>query len=360
MLALTKSKHTPIGIDIREEAVYAAQYWPAERASSRLSCARIPIDSTDGHVGTIQALQAMRSDFAFAGNLANISIGNADVDIRKLLLPKGVVPSDTLEFQIILRREARSLLTYEPEEALLDYLPLGHDTIDGEEHFAILLIAARREPVHHRLALLGAAGIQCTHLEPSSCAIIRAVSRNERVTAILDFDQHGSTVSIVRESKLLFSRSFKFGMCRVVDDLAEAMDTTPEDARLQLEEYGIRHDAGSSPDVSVALWSGKLDTRTLAAGAFDATHSTLEELLKEVRRSIEYFAHHIRGGNVEEIMVVSSVKIPGLEDYLAAQLSLPIKRRDFWSQTIADGLRHEFDDSSYAGAIGLAMRGSHS
>lgn len=360
MLALTKSKHTPIGIDIREEAVYAAQYWPAKREGSRLAYARIPINPANGPLGTIQALQVMRSDFAFAGTVANISIGNADVDIRKLLLPKGIVPDDTLEFKNLLRREARSVLTYKPEEAFLDYLPLGNDMMDGEERFALLLIAAHRESVHHRLALLNAAGIRCTHLEPSSCAIIRAVSRSESIRAILDFDQHGSTVSIVKESKLLFSRSFKFGMGRVVDDLAEAMDTTQEDARLHLEEYGIRHDVATCPDVLFALWSGKLDTPTLAASAFDAIQSTLDDLVKEVRRSIDYFANHIRGGNVEEIIVVSSVKIPGLDDYLAAQLSLPIKRRDFWSQTIADGLRHEFEDSSYAGAIGLAMRSSRS
>lgn len=360
MFTMTKTKYSPIGIDIREDAVYAAQYGSATDKDSRLACARIPVDPGNGHLGTIQALQAMCSDFAFEGNTANISLANADVDIRKLLLPEGVEPNDSLEFQNLLRREARSVLTYKPEEALLDYLPLGHDTMDGEERFAILLIAARREPIQHRLALLGAAGIQCSHLEPSSCAIVRAVSKSESVAAILDFDQHGSTVSIVKESRLLFSRTFKIGMGRIVDDLADAMDTTPEDARLFLEEYGIRHDIGACPDASVALWSGKLDRQTLASGAFDSIRSTLDELLKEIRRSIQYFSHHIRGGNVEEIVVVSSVKIPGLEDCLAAQLSLPIKRHVFLLQIGADGMKHVLDDSRYAGAIGLAMRSSDS
>lgn len=360
MFGLKKSKYTPIGIDIREEAVYAAQYQPATRASSRLTYARIPIDAIDGHLGTIQALQALRSDFAFLGTEANISMNNADVDIRKLRLSKGVVPSDTLEFQNHLRRDARSVLTYKPEDALLDYLPLGNETIDGEERFALLLIAARKESVHHRLALLSAAGYQCGHLEPPPCAMVRAMAHRKYITAILDIDRSGSTIFIEKESRLLFSRDFKFGMGRIVNDFATAINSTPEHARLQLEEYGIRHDADSFPDIPVALWSGKLDAQTLAASAFDATRLTLDDLVMEVRRSIEYFANHIRGGNVEKLILVSSLKVPGLEDYLSSQLSLPVRERNFWSQTIADCMTDELDDSSYAGAIGLAMRSNRS
>lgn len=358
MLAMTKTKQSPIGIDIRDEAVYAAQYSPTKRGEYRLACARIPLDPEIGPLGTIQALEAMCRDFAFKGNSANISMANTDVDIRKLLLPEGVVPNDSLEFQNLLRREARSVLTYEPEEAMLDYLPLGCNTVDGEKRFALLLIAARRDTVHHRLALLHAAGIRCTHLEPLTCAIVRAMAHSERVTAILDFGKYDSTVSIVKESKLLFSRAFKFGLGRVVDDLSGAMLTTPECARLHLEKFGIRDDAHAHADLSFALWSGKLSEATLVAGVFDAARLTLVDLVKEVRRSTNYFTHHIRGGNVDEIVVISSMKIPGLEQYLAAELSLPTKTEGLWSRPISDSLTNTLDDSSYAGAIGLATRSS--
>lgn len=356
MIALEKSKHTPIGIDIREDGVYAVQFSPVKDGAAQFSWACFAADAKDGHWATIEALHEMRRDSAFAGREANVSLASTEVDVRKLLLPKNVEPDDTLEFRNVLRREARSVLTYKPEDALLDYLYLGREIVEGEERVALLLIASRRESVESRLAVLNAAGIRCRHLEPSSCAIVRSLSSTESIRAVLDLGRNSSTVSIVRQSKLLFSRTFRFGTGRILEDFSIAMGMSVEEAKDFFREYGINHKIRAIPNIEEALCSGKLDESALASGGFDALVPTLDAFEKEVRRSVDYFTHHVRGGSVEEIVIICALAIPGMDDYLSEGLSLPVRTQKLWSREIEESVADVPGMRLYAGAIGLAMR----
>ena len=360
MPATTKSKHSPIGIDIREDGVYAAQFHSAKGNGAQFSWARFETRAEDGHSGTVAALYEMARDSAFVGRDANVSLASTEVDIRKLLLPQGVIPDESPEFMNVLRREARSVLTYEPEDAVIDYVPLGTETVEGADRVALLLIAARKESINYRLALLKLAGIRCRHLEPSPCSIVRSLSSTESICAVLDIGRNSSTVSIVQRSKLLFSRTFRFGTGRILEEFSAAMGLNADESEEFLQKYGINYGNNSRPNISEALCTGRVDVSTVASCGFDALRPTLDAFAKEVGRSVDYFMRHVRGGSVEEIVIICALAVQGLDSYLSERLSLPIRKQNLWPQEIEGSVADVPDICSYAGAIGLAMRRSAS
>lgn len=361
---------TPIGIDIRDMAVHAMQFIETKEGIRLHASATEPVSESRASgmrtPALLDALKALRAGGRFKGRKAVTAMSCGHVDIRPLHLPMGVEPDDSEGFYKALRHEARSVLPYSPDLAQLDYLPLGHEVVDGKPRFALLLVAARMEKVNRHLAILSSAGFECMHMEASAYSSLRILKEPETTYVVVEIDQDAMVVSVAREGKLLFSRTVPFGLAGVKKQLASAVGLKLREADMILQLYGIDHTQTTPYDLADTRMRGLVSRDFLPGTLFDACASAFEHMAQEIKRSIDYYQRLRRGSAGEKAYICGSGLPAGTERFLEARMGLPIH--------VVDSLgllaRHDarFSDEQavggqsrvmqpFATASGLALRG---
>lgn len=320
-----RARYSPIGIEVRHGAVLAAQCRLEGGAWRPFLTASEPlVDASGASVPLLQALASIREHYPFAGNRAVAALSPADVEIRPLRLPKGVTPNPDGAFDALLRTEARSCLLYDPAEAVLDYLPLAEEMVDGAPRHTILLIAARREKVNRFLAMLRQAGFRCEHLEVAPCAAARAVNETGGYYLMADIGEDQTVMSIAEGQRLLFSRVIKWGFGAWVQSLKRALDLRAEEARELLLSQGFDVEPGAPIDYATVMDTGALDPAVIPAALYEICSGAVSHLLKETRRTLDYFALLPDGGRVSQLVLLGDGLPRHLDTLLASRLKLPV------------------------------------
>lgn len=155
-----------------------------------------------------------------------IAVGGEGVITRLLSFPEDLSP---LELEDRIYEEAEQFLPFALEEVYLDYQPLG----GGD----ILVVAARRESVDPRLAVLEEVGIEPVIVDVESYALLNSLllasggkaSTGEHV-AILDLGACETTLALFDGLKPVFQRSGKVGGQQLLKQIQEVKGFSPQEA----------------------------------------------------------------------------------------------------------------------------------
>jgi type IV pilus assembly protein PilM len=352
-------KYTPIGIDVRESSVHAVQFASDQGNPKVHVAATEPIvgaaSSPAGVAPVVMALKSLVTGYPFVGRDVIGSVPSQDVDVRPIRLPEGVVPGDDDHFRSALNMEARSCLLYSPEEAVLDYVPLGVQSGGEGQHHSVLLVAVKKESVNGHLALLRAAGLNCVHLDVVPCAAARILGNGEATHAAIDLDRRQTVVLMARGADLLFSRTIKFGFQVFVDEVMRTLNVDEVHAEHLLRGYGIEHGRAVRYDLQRIGETGMLVAESMRAIIFEVCSKAFDRFAGELRRSIDYFALQQRGGAIERVVLMGEFVPPGLGEFISDRLSIPAALTNALS-------RYGADESALPGgcaytiAAGLALR----
>ncbi len=369
-----KSYFTPIGLDIRDTALHAAQFHvsPAGRSLSYTASESIqPTPKVEDRMpAVIAALRKLLHDNQFLGNKVISALPKGQVDMRPLNLAPGITPDDTEAFQQGFMKSASASLPYSTQDALIDYLPIGMLESDGQSKYSVLLIATRRENVNRHLAMLREVNLQSEHLDTSPSAVSRIYQTNNQTVAVLDMDMNGTIISICQDKRLLFSRLISLGTADIVKKLAKNLDLDRDQATNILEFCGLE----STPEIKMehldVEQSGVLDATAIRGLLHDQCLQALSSITLEIKRSTDYYIRQRQSLEIDAMYLTGNVLHKNLGACFEKDLKIPVHVQPALDHLKQAGLcisdSHNGNkattncrlqlDSPFATAIGLSLR----
>jgi len=375
-LAQIFGKEKIVGVDIGSrfikvvlaEAGRAPGSWQIVKAA----VGQTPPDAVrDGIVmdqaGVAQALRALMQGAGIEANAAVAAISGASVIVRHIKLPK--MPESVLRRSV--RLEAAKHISSNVDDSMIEFEVTG--PVPGEDDkMSVMLVAAPNEMVESRLAALALAGLEPVGIDIEAFALQRALvdlsptRPGEGTTlALLDIGATTTDVNIVTNGLFALTRNIPIAG----DSFTQALKAVaPGEGWNALEEMKTRVEM-------TALLDDDADPE--AAALARAMQPALDELLREVRRSTNYYQSQLAdpansilpagttsdtSGPVSRIVVTGgSTKMKGLEAYMAARLGVPV---EIWnpfaspaldSSRLAPGFAEENHPFLVTG-IGLALK----
>ncbi|HKP74431.1 MAG TPA: type IV pilus assembly protein PilM, partial [Longimicrobiaceae bacterium] len=162
------------------------------------------------------------------------SVGGRDVMVKKIAMDR-MKEADARE---VIRWEAEQHVPYDMESVQLDFHIL--DPLDDGLQMSVLLVAAKRELVEGRVALLRDAGLNPTVVDVDACALLNAFEFNypealSGVTALVNVGHEVSTVNVLQDGTLVLTRDIPFGSRRLREELRRLHGLSAEDAEAVLQ-----------------------------------------------------------------------------------------------------------------------------
>jgi len=378
MLGLTQlfGREKLVGVDIGSRVLKVVQAEsgraPGTWQISRAASCPTPADAVrDGIVMDLpavgEALRGLLKEAGIDANAAVSAISGASVIVRHVKMPKMT--------EALLRRsvrfEAAKHISSSVDDSMIEFEILG--PIPGEDDkMSVMLVAAPNAMVESRLAALALAGLESAAVDIEAFALQRALldlsptrPGEGETLALLDIGAATTDVNIVTNGSFALTRSIPIAG----DSFTQALKTVEPGAdRAALEEMKacVNMAALLTPDADPE-----------AAALARAMQPGIDELLREVRRSTNYYQSQLAdtansilptgitsatSGPVSRIVITGgSARLGGLDVYMAARLGVPVEIWNPFANPALDGtgLPPKFTEDSHAllvTGIGLALK----
>ena len=380
MLGLSQvfGKEKIVGVDIGSRFIKAvsaeAGRMPGTWRIVKAAVAPTPPDAVrDGIVidqsGVAAALRTLLQTNGMDANAVVAAISGTSVIVRHIKLP--IMAENVLRKSI--RFEAAKHISSSVEDSMIEFEITG--PVPGEDDkMSVMLVAAPNDMVESRLAALTLAGLEPVAIDIEAFALQRALvdlsptRPGEGTTlALLDIGATTTDVNIIANGLFALTRNVPIAG----DSFTQALKAVAPGAGWpELERMKTEVDMA-------ALLSGDNDSE--AAGLARALQPAIDELLREVRRSTNYYQSQLadaansilpagttsqNSGPVSKIIVTGgSAKMRGLEAYMSARLGVPVEiwnpfeNPDIESSQILDSFIAENHPLLVTG-IGLALKES--
>lgn len=267
-----------------------------------------------------------------------LGITNQQVVVRELTLPN-LAPE---QLALALPFQARELLPFPAEQALLDFAPLGEPT-EATDTITGLIVGVPREPVVAAVNAVEGAGLTVARVDLSSFALLRAIAaENRAVEAVVDV---GSQIThiVVHNG----------GIPRVVRAVTRGGEEVTE---LIVSKCGMNRDEADAAKREIGLTGS--DQRVA-----DIVAQGVRPLLAELRSSVQYFLAGSSGAQIDRVSLTGrGALLPGFAEVLSEQLGVPVEVvpatqhiRNRWHSGQQPNDQQQTELPTTAVAIGLAM-----
>jgi type IV pilus assembly protein PilM len=256
--------------------------------------------------------------------------------------------------------EAKKYISFPIEDSVVDCQILADDEGLAPTEMNVMLAAAPRGLVDGYVGILEGAGLEPLALDIGSFATMRALidtakdrSLFDETVAVVDMGASYTDVNIVKHGRSVFTRTIGAAGNSLTASVVSALQCPPDEAeRIKM-----------SMDVTQATADRSLLRTDKVAGA---VVPLLEDMVKEIRRSINFYQSQFPEGSadaaVDRLIVCGGAgKLKGLEVYLNSILDMPVEIADVFHQRFVN-LDEEratllgADSASMVLAVGLALR----
>lgn len=273
-----------------------------------------------------------------------ISVAGSAVMIKPIQVPQ--MEMEELEEQLIW--EAEQYIPYDLDEIYFDYEVLAsHESTGGEApQMTVLLIAARKDVIEERVAIVRQAGLNPCIVDVDSFALVNMYHFNyprgerdepEACAAIVNIGATLMNMNIMKGGRPVFTRDIPLGGDRYTEAIQRGLECSMEEAE-SIKRKGLDPD-----DV----------------GEISEIH---QEVAEEISRTLEYYQAGAPDSDVTSIHVCGvGGKTPGLIQAVSEQTGLrvlaanPVARMQ--TPDPLDGGESGADVAPFLGvAVGLALR----
>ena len=301
------------------------------------------------------AIRQMMEAAGISANAAVLSVAGPSVTVRQIRVPK--MNAATLNKSI--RYEAGKYISTNVEDAALSFEILGTSE-DDPTQMDVMLVGTNRELVDSRVAVAQLAGLEAVAVDIEAFAILRALVElspedfaDENLRAIVDMGASHTEVTILSGPDFALTRSIPISGDTFTDTLRNQLRIEPSEAELR------KRDADMG-----ALITGEGSSESIELARIIQT--TMDELLREIRRSINYFQSQLAEEGVatslsEILLVGGSAQMRNVPAYMSARLGIPTRLCDpFASAQIETSPEAEEwlqeQGPSLTAALGLALK----
>jgi len=157
------------------------------------------------------------------------AVGGHDVIIKKIEMDR-MKESDARE---VIRWEAEQHVPFDIKSVELDFQVLN--PLEEGLQMEVILVAAKKELVDNRIALLADAGLSASVIDVDAFALHNAFERNypeamEGIVALVNVGHEITNVNILEDGVPILTRDIPFGSRRVREDLQRERGLTAEQA----------------------------------------------------------------------------------------------------------------------------------
>ena len=290
--------------------------------------------------------EAIRRAVAKSGTktrLAACAVAGSAVITKVITMPANL-SEDDMESQIQI--EADQYIPYPLEEISLDFQVLQSSAVEPDK-VDVMLAASRSDNVDIRVAALGVGGLQAKVVDVEAFALENAMSllqdaneliADSHVVAVMDVGATTSTLSVLEDSKIIYTREQTFGGRQLTDEIQRRYG-------LSYEEAGLAKRQGGLPD--------NYEPEVL--------RPFMESMAQEVNRALQFFYSSSQVGAVDHVVIAGGcASIEGIDKLIQSKIDTsvtianPFKNMTVSSRVKVDALAN--DAPALMIACGLALR----
>lgn len=257
----------------------------------------------------------------------------AEVDVTTLRLPK--MPARRLSSAVYwqLQKEKK----FDPQDFVLDYRVQGTSEDAGMAKHDIVACLAKRADIDGLSGWIESAGYQVAGITLVPAAFqslyrLRWCGDTDDVVANIHVDVDFTCISIFSSGRLLFSRTIKFGISSLAEDLLEQYNSKSGDGDLEMfvdenETTGIM-DASDAAAVIGAFVEGTQALQQVTGSELshdqilDLVSHSLDRVSRQAERTLDYFAQNFNARCTVLHLSGHVFGNAGVSDYLASQLGM--------------------------------------
>jgi type IV pilus assembly protein PilM len=332
-----------LGLDIGSHSIKCVQLERRGSTAYRLLSAGISEVAPEGvdagedpQRATVSAIRKAIEGISLRKTTVITAIGGVSTAIRQIELPF----MTEKELASAIKWEARNYIPFDINDVELDYQIIS--TSKASNKLDIILVSIIKDFIQHHIDLLREIPVAPQIVDVNALALVNAVLFNEEIEkdefiVLMDIGDKNTTLSIYSEEGQFFVRNIMISGNDFTDDIMRGNGLSYGDAeKLKRSEEG--------------------------AGLIETIKPSLDNLIREVRRSLTFYENQAKIKGFTKILLTGgSAPLKGLDGYLATELGLPVKvvnpfrninvERDSLLTPFGDGL------STLSLAVGLAIRG---
>ena len=309
-MALFGRKRTTVGLDIGSGLIklVAISHGSGEPVLTKVALTTVVDDAiVEGEVmdtGIVaDAIRGLMQSAGIKTKQVVIAVGGRDVIIKKIAMER------------VKEAEARQLIRWEAEQHVpfdMENVELDFQILDPEGEglqMNVLLVAAKRELVENKMALLTQAGLQPSIIDVDAFALHNAFQLNHPdamhgVVGLVNLGHETTNINIMEDGVPVLTRDLPLGTRRFREDLQRERGLSAEEADRLLQ--GFERSEVLEPF---------LETRG-------------EELAVGIERAAAFLQSASRSaGGVSKLFTTGGgSRIPGLNRVLADRLRLPVQQ----------------------------------
>jgi type IV pilus assembly protein PilM len=227
------------------------------------------------------------------------AVGGHDVIIKRIQMDR-MSQNDARE---VIRWEAEQHVPFDMENVQLDFQILDPDGAGVQ--MQVLLVAAKRELIENRLALLGDADLAPTVIDVDAFALHNAFERNypearSGLVALVNMGHETTNVNLIDNGTPLLVRDIPFGTRRLRESLRRERGLTADQAE----------------DILLGRTASE-ELRTIVADRVD-------ELAVGIERAAAFIVAQSGGEGIRRVFLSGGgARIPGMAEALGERLGIP-------------------------------------
>jgi len=260
------------------------------------------------------------------------------VIVKRLALP----PMRAEELADAIPWEAEQYVPFAITDVQLDYQVLGGAKALPTDALDVLLVAARRDRVNERVAVVNATGRQAAVLDVEAFALANAYTMNypnraDPMSVLIHIGRSATIVCVLEQEQPVFTRDINIGGTAYAEAMERELAFDPAATRRVL------HGQKTGDDVALA-------------GVLREVHL---HLILEIRKTLDFYWSTTTATPLSRIMLSGGAcRVDGLQPLLDHEFSTAVEWLDPFRQVTRSArvVGADLEGPAYAVAVGLAMR----
>jgi len=316
-----------IGLDIDEKSV---KFVKIKQTNSDISLLKYAVRDVPASENKISAVSDILKEL-FKGEKPDTDVYTCsfgtNVSLKRISVP--VMPDE--EIPEALKWEAKNLVPFPIENAVVDFYKIGKTTEKAAEKYDLMFAVAGEDLIKFLNGVSKESNIKFSgiSLMPLSlCSILKHSKKCEpdKVNAIIDIGAEAASINLFKGDILQFTREISVAG----DSLTKAMT-----GLLVADQWQLNLTYEQAEDIKKKYGIPKKDTNDVTDNGIPLIHiyemmaPTLRRLQNEILRSFDYFKEEFREEKIDSIYLTGgSSSLKNLEEYLTNALGTKVETVD--------------------------------
>ena len=324
----------------------------------------------------VQAIKRALDEARIKAKFAITALSGESIIVRYIQMP--AMPEEDLKNAV--RYSAEEYIPYSIEEVNVDAAILGKSA-EGAGDYDVLLVSAKKDLVDDHISIVNEAGLTPVVVDLDSFAFVNCYEINyqpapDQVIALVNIGAGITNINIYQGLTSRFSRDIAIAGDTITSDLQSRLGLSFTDAEQLKIAVGLPVDEEVKPESPAPGGSlvdtirGTVDKMTREELEEDSTEAvagrvirnSLNNIINEVRRSVQFFENQPKGKTVKKLVLGGgTASLKGLVPYFQQQIGLPVEIIDPFNRLSTasrevSGSSFSKNKEALAVGIGLALR----